>query len=332
MHINEIRRELKFNTELVQLIDTLKNIAAAQYQLMEKQKQRFYEFMAAFDGFFRVVSLVDVMNPLVRASSDVLGIVVLTSDSGFMGGLNQGVVRTALQVQGNLEDEQTALVVIGDKGALAFDAMGRRFRFFPGIHPETLYEQSLEVRDYIVSEVLAGRMGRVTVVYPKPLSFTAQTVEVLRLLPCAELFEPRAEARTNTAQPAGESLRTRLAARARRVIVESSFADIAEYLATLWVSAKLFEVFEDGKLAEFSARAVHLEGSHQKLQQQQRKIRQMFFKAVHEKIDKGMRESFAAVKTRKKRLQRVADAAARSAHDAALEAPAPSREEVAALR
>ncbi|MGQ9660801.1 MAG: F0F1 ATP synthase subunit gamma, partial [Kiritimatiellia bacterium] len=282
MHINEIRKELKFNTELVQLIETLKNIAAAQYQLMEKKKQRFYEFMEAFDGFFRVVSLVDVMNPLVRAASDILGIVVLTSDSGFMGGLNQGVVRAALQVQGNLEDDKTALVVIGDKGALAFDAMGRQFKFFPGIHPETLYEQSLEVRDYLVGEVLAGHMGRAVVVYPKPLSFTAQTVEVLRLLPCAELFKVRSRGETGPVQPTPRSLRTRLAERARRVIVESSFADIAEYLATLWVSAKLFEVFEDSKLAEFSARAVHLEGSQQKLQQQQRKIRQMFFKAVHE--------------------------------------------------
>ncbi|MCX7591203.1 MAG: F0F1 ATP synthase subunit gamma, partial [Kiritimatiellae bacterium] len=191
MHINEIRKELRFNTELVQLIETLKNIAAAQYQLMEKQKLRFYRFMEAFNGFFRVVSLVDVVNPLVRAASDVLGIVVVTSDSGFMGGLNQGVVRTSLQVQGSQSDEKTSLVVIGDKGGLAFEAMGRRFKFFPGIHPETLYEQSVEIRDYIVGEVLAGRMGRTFVVYPKPVSFTAQTIEVLRLLPCAELFEER---------------------------------------------------------------------------------------------------------------------------------------------
>ena len=44
---------------------------------------------------------------------------------------------------------------------------------------------------------------------------------------------------------------------------------MVEYLAGVWVTSKLFEVFEDSKLAEFSARAMHLEGSFQKLEKEQ---------------------------------------------------------------
>lgn len=294
MHINEIRREMRFYTELVQLVETLKNIAAAQYHAMERQKQRFQEFLDAFAGFFRVVDLAGVSHPLVRTESPVLGLVVVTSDSGFMGGLNQGVIRTALQVQGTRPDAEVSLVVIGDKGATAFSDMGRTFRFFRGIVQERLYEAALEVRDYLVAEVQERRMGRVVVVYPRPISFTAQTVERLDLLPCGELFD-----RAAPSEVAEHWRGTRLVAEARRVIVESSFEAMVEYLARTWVGSKLYEIFEDSKLAEFSARAVHLEGSHQKVQKELQKIRHLYFKAAHEKIDKGMRETFAASKKRR---------------------------------
>jgi adenine-specific DNA methylase len=77
----------------------------------------------------------------------------------------------------------------------------------------------------------------------------------------------------------------------------------------VWVTSKLFEVFEDSKLAEFSARAMHLEGSQQKVEKNYKKLRHQTFKAVHEKIDKGMRESFAARGGQRKR-QKAADQAA----------------------
>jgi hypothetical protein len=40
MQLSELRKELAFNTELVQLLETLKNIAADQYHVMEKEKDR----------------------------------------------------------------------------------------------------------------------------------------------------------------------------------------------------------------------------------------------------------------------------------------------------
>jgi ATP synthase F1 gamma subunit len=306
MQLNEIRKELQFNTELVQLIETLKNIAASQYHAMEREKERFDDFMNAFSGFFRVLDLVDVDDPLVRVTTDVLGLVVVTSDSGFMGGLNQGVQRRALAAQGDRPDDAVALVVIGDKGGVAFSDMERDFKFFPGIGQETLYEQSVEIKDYIVGEVLARRMGKVSIVYPRPLSFSAQTIEQFDILPCGELFDRTAESEVSHRL----TRNVPFLAEARNVIVESKYSDIVEYLAGVWVTSKLFEVFEDSKLAEFSARAMHLEGSFQKLQKEQKKIRHLFFKATHEQIDKGMRESFASRgKTRKKQKAQRAAAA-----------------------
>ncbi|MCK5850861.1 MAG: F0F1 ATP synthase subunit gamma [Kiritimatiellae bacterium] len=312
MQLNELKKDLQFNTDLVNLIETLKNVAGAQYHSMEKQKERFDQFMDAFSDFFRVVNLVDVDAPLVRVVSDVLGIIIVTSDSGFMGGLNQGVVRAAMDSQGDLPDDKVSLVIIGDKGQSVFSDMGRKFKFFPGIAPETIYEQAVEIKEYVMKEVMEKRMGKVVLGYPKALSFSSQSIEVVNILPCAELFDVDAES-----EVAQRTASTGILADARNVIIESSFHDILEYLAGVWVTSKLFEVFEDSKLAEFSARAMHLEGSMQKVEKEHAKVKHSVFKAVHELIDKGMRESFSAKMIKEKKKLKKKRARAKEAREAA---------------
>ena len=307
MQLSEIRKELRFNGELLNLIETLKNIAGSQYHLMEKEKERFAEFMDAFAGFFRVVNLVDVDDPLVRVVSDTLGIVVVTSDSGFMGGLNQGVLRKALEVQGTLPNDKTALVVVGDKGASTLSDQAREFKFFPGIDREKIYESAVAIKAHIVDEALARRMGRVVVVYPRPLSFSSQMIEVAELLPCGKLFD--VDAASDVSQHgAGKGF----LARSVGVVVESSYSDMVEYLAGMWVTSRLFEIFEDSKLAEFSARAMHLEGSFEKVGKEHKRVKHLAFKASHELIDKGMRESFSATKSKRGKAKRSASARARA--------------------
>lgn len=293
--LHSLRKDLKFNAEFLQLIQTLKNIAASQYHMLEREKERFEEFMNEFAGFFRVVNLVDVRDPLVRSASKVLGVVAVTSDAGFMGSLNAGVISEALELQGDRPAEQMRYIVIGEKGAAKLSEAGREFVFFRGIVQETRYEQALEVRDFIVQEVLAERMGEVVLVYPKPLSFTQQTIETIHILPCARLFDASTQSELSGRATQG------FVAEARKVVVESRFSDMVEYLAGTWVASKLYEVFEDSKLAEFAARAMHLEDSADKLEKEHKKLRHMCFRAAHEMVDKGMRESYAARrKTRRK--------------------------------
>jgi F0F1-type ATP synthase gamma subunit len=157
--LSHLRRDLRFNAEFLQLIQTLKNIAASQYHTLEREKERFAEFMDAFAGFFRVVDMVEVDNPFVRPMSDVTGVVLVTSDSGFMGGLNAGVIEAGKDVQGTQPDDKVKFVVIGEKGAMKLSEAGRTFKFFPGVSSETRFEQALEIRDDISAEVLEHRLG-----------------------------------------------------------------------------------------------------------------------------------------------------------------------------
>lgn len=294
--LSQLRRELRFNAEFLQLIQTLKNIAASQYHMMEREKERFAQFMEEFAGFFRVVDMVGVDNPLVRGGTDVLGIVLVTSDSGFMGGLNAGVIGAGFEAQGALPDDRVRLVAIGEKGAAKLSERGRTFHYFPGISQETRYEQALEIRDYLVKEVTERRMGRVTLVYPRPISFTQQTIETISLLPCGDLFDRAAVPAVSPAPAAGKGL----LADALKVVVESTFEDMVGYLSAVWVASKLYEVFEDSKLAEFAARAMHLEESAQKLEKDHKRLKHQCFRAAHEMVDKSMRESFSSRKKKKK--------------------------------
>ena len=83
---------------------------------------------------------------------------------------------------------------------------------------------------------------------------------------------------------------------------------IVEYLVETWVTQKLYEVFEDSKLAEFSARTVHLEESYQVLLEQGKGIRYQYFRGHHELVDAGMRDIFSAQIVRKnarKKMKRM---------------------------
>ncbi len=312
MQLSELKKEMRFNSELLSLVDTLKSVASSRYASLTKEKERFELFMTSFASFFRVVDLVEVNNPLVRATTDMLGLVIVTSDSGFMGGLNAGVINAAFRVQGDLGNDKTQLIIIGEKGAAKIADLGRPFKFFKGISHETRYEQAVEVTKYLMDEVKGGRIGKVVLAYPRPLSFSQQVVETINVLPCAELFDKTAKSEISERVSAH-----RLAAQARKVIVESAFEDMVEYLARTWVTSKLYEVFEDSKLAEFGARAIHLEGSHQKVEKELKKLQHQYFKASHEKIDKGMRESYSAGNIRKKK-DKAAKAAANVAAEEAL--------------
>jgi F0F1-type ATP synthase gamma subunit len=293
--LSQLRRDLRFNTEFLQLIVTLKNIAASQYHTLEREKARFAEFMEQFSGFFRVVDMVHVEAPLVRVATDVVGIVLVTSDSGFMGGLNAGVIEAGFDVQGGLPLEKVRFIVIGERGASKLDEKGLEFKAFPGINPETRFEQALEIRDYVVGEVKAKRIGKVVMVHPRALSFTQQTVDTLSLLPCGELFDKGSD--TEITRHTGVMKQI---AGARKITVESAYPDMVEYLAGMWVASKLYEVFEDSKLAEFAARAMHLEESSQKLTGELKKLKHQCFRAAHELVDKSMRESFSSRKKKKK--------------------------------
>lgn len=279
--IQKLRKELKFNVELAELLNILKGVADSEFRKLEKRKERFSRFIDAFAGFFEAMDFSSVEHPFSKGGKK-LGLIMVTSDEGFMGGLNNRVINTALSCAGS---DDAMLIVVGNWGAGYLRSLGRKFSAFAGISSEKWYKAAIELKDFIIKGSLAGSFNKLMLVYPKPVSFTIQKVEVLTILPCSELFT-----KYDKLPAAGR----------QKYIIESSLDSIIEHLLSEWVTHKLFEVFEDSKLSEFSARTVHLEESYQILLRRGKSLKQQYFRSYHEFIDRGMRETFSAQIIRKR--------------------------------
>jgi len=65
-------------------------------------------------------------------------------------------------------------------------------------------------------------------------------------------------------------------------------------VAFLWLGRVLYEALGQSRLAEFSARSMHLEQGTQELGREGVKLTQTYHRARRELIDRSMRELFAA--------------------------------------
>ena len=292
------------------MVEMLINVSLIQYHNLEKTRQkRFDTFVNSFGAFFNTVNLVDQKNPLIHKLCDKDGILVITSDSGFMGGLNIKVANCAL----SLGSSDATYFISGEKGLQPFlkknhemmSTVALVLRSEKGIDPydnkekdmeiaEVNYDQVVSIAKAIIGKVKRGEIGSLQVVYPKSITFTQVAVEHTHVLPCGGIFN--GETPVDFKRPQG------LISDFRKVIVESSYEDIVDYLSETWLVYKLMEIFEDSKLAEFSARAIHLSGSKDYLKKEFVKMDKLSKDMIGERIDKQLREINSA-KNQAKRLK-----------------------------
>lgn len=273
--IREFKEDLQFNTGLIELLEIMKNTAVFQFRALQARKERFDLFFNTVESFFSFMGRKTYVNKLINPASKREAILIVTSDEGFVGGINSQVVNEAFLHPGAPMAE---IAVVGERGARYLKDTRKSFVPFKGAaaaRDRRILAAALT--DYILTGVKEGRFGRVTAAYPKPISFMLQKVEIVTILP---IFPE---------SPTCDTPKDR-----RQLIVESPLDEIIYYLAEELITEKLFCILEDSKLSEFAARAIHLEGSSQDLAEKNKKVRLQYFKAYHEIIDKSTRELFAA--------------------------------------
>ncbi len=275
--LSQIKKDIDFNANLYNLVEVLKEIAISQYRLLEKEVKTFDTVFTALSEIYDAVHTGKLEHPLLQVSGRQPGIIALTSDAGLLGGLNMNVMTQALK---EADKEKARLIVIGERGEKYADGSGLSLITFKGIKDETRFEQAQELRDYILKEEMGGRLGELKIVYPFALSIVSQQVKTLQLFPVAKLekFRPAEPAAAGAADP----------------ILESSVGDIMEYWIYLYLGQRFFQIFGLSRLAELSARYVHLENSKTKIDQLNKELKLQYFRQRHELIDRNMRELFAA--------------------------------------
>ena len=272
----QLKQEIQFNQRLGGLLDALKSIAAQQFQALERTLRTNPVCTEAVRKIAGTFDLEHFSHPMTQRSGPV-GVIIVTSDTGLLGGLNQQVVSTGLQEYRRQPGE---LMVVGERGVAYVREHGLACHTFNSVQEHERRALVAKIRDYAINQVLSGKLASLAIAYPRALSFTMQRVEIIRILPCWEWF------RDSTA-PRGVLTRG-------SILLESTISEVLEYLVWFWLGQQLHEVFLQSRLAELAARSVHLEGSSQELQRRGKKLRLRYFRERHEVIDRSMRELFAA--------------------------------------
>lgn len=273
--IARLKQEIQFTGQLGGLLDTIKAIASQQFQALERTartNQALFDAITAIAGTF---DLDRMTHPFIGGTGP-MGVIAVTSDTGLVGGLNQQVMSAALQ---EYRRAPGVLMVVGERGVAYARDYGLPCRAFGGVVDHDRRALASQVREHALNRVLQGKIGTLSIVYCRALSFTMQRVEVIRALPCTEWF------RTSP---------VRRGARSGLILLESPVLGMLEYLVWIWLGQTLYEVFGWSRLAELSARSVHLEGSSQELKRQVKKLQLRYFRERRELIDRNIRDLFSA--------------------------------------
>jgi len=294
--LNEIKKELEFNNDLIKLLEIMKNISIAYYQSLLASKSTFSPYMEAVEGFFHLLDIERIEHPFVREYTEKKAVIIFSSDEGFMGSLNAQIINAGLE---EIKKGKGEVVILGEKGRDYLIDLGKKVRpkeelkgvvlereedfvFFSRVSTEMRKEMASSLKDYLLKGIKERRFSKVIVFYARPLSFLFQKVEKVILFPILSAFPSLAEK-----QGAEDK-------RQKPPIVESSPEEIIEYLMERWLAERLIEIIEESRLSELSARAIHLEKSKENLEREQKRIKLRYFRAYHEFVDKNIRETFSA--------------------------------------
>ena len=272
-----LKEDLRTLQDLVGAITIMKQLAANRLQQLETLQTSFDDLTNALQEFFYWMDTEEIKHPFFKRQLPAQLILLITTDMGFLGGLNTAVIQEGLQ--DFREDRGDGLAVIGSRGKNYLLELGYSLHAsFAGISDSIQREQIHAVKDFVTKQLLEMRFGGVQVVYPHFHSISHQSVKKFDLFPC-------------TAIPLE---RKRALNREEHFIVESPLDAMISYLAELWASERLHAIFLHSKLSELAARSLYLEETEQDLESEKKKLNLLYFRRVHEELDQNIREVVAA--------------------------------------
>jgi F-type H+-transporting ATPase subunit gamma len=274
--LKQLKNDMQFNQELSGLIDILKAVASSQFRHLQARREIFMRFNKCLDGFFTMVNFLKSTHLFLKEDLSLpQGILIITSDEGFLGGLNNQIANAGLDLLKSGDE----IIVLGEKGARFFEEAKVPFLYFSAITEDIEYARAEDIKDYLINAFLKKRFGKIMVVYPKFVSFSVQEVKIEQLLPYPIQTH---EGKKVDTRPKEE------------IIVEPSEERIIDYLIRVWLLDKIYNIFWESKLSEWAARVMHLEGSSQELNRIAKKLNFSYFRSLHEISDKNIREIFAS--------------------------------------
>jgi len=140
---NKVKGELVDAVQMVNLIQTLKDIADNKYYTLTSQKGKFRRFGETFFEFFRMLSHTEVSHPLVSNKNPKTGILVVTIEGSFLGEFNNKIFRAGMEEFENNSD--AVFIGVGEKCADRLKPHTPNLKLFEGMEKVGLYETALQI-------------------------------------------------------------------------------------------------------------------------------------------------------------------------------------------
>lgn len=179
-----LRKDLAFNKVMENIIEVLKGVAATEYFHLQTKRKSFNEFEVRLRDLFAQVDIHDFQHPFLGSPAAANNIILITSDTGFLGELNMSVVNYGLLQYKN----DDLLTVVGKEGIRYIGERGIQYVSFPSIDDDISYGSVVKLRDHIIKEFLGKKLSNTVIVYPHFVSFSVQKIEQFQLFPCRFLF------------------------------------------------------------------------------------------------------------------------------------------------
>lgn len=279
----QLRQDFEVSRTLGDIIDVLKTAATIQFRTLQ-QKEKFNEtFSKEINLCIKILLEKKVKHPYLLERKELKStIVVVTSDEGFLGGLNTLLINKTMDQKHSPNDE---IVVLGERGARYLEDLNQKFIFFPGVTDQVRYEEVTKVRDYLLNGYRKN-IGRIIIVYPEFVSLTLQRVTAMKFLP----WTPEVHLNNDDVALKAQFSKIFL----DEVLIEPDNRWVLEAVIDLWSGYKLQDIFWSAKQSEFAARIMHLEGSTQELNFLTHKLSLEYFRQIHALKDKIIREISAS--------------------------------------
>ncbi|MFA5793490.1 MAG: FoF1 ATP synthase subunit gamma [Candidatus Brocadiia bacterium] len=287
--LSELNNDISFNREMNELMNILRQTAVIEFQALFNRRKgmgHFEKYVGLIQEFFKIEALKHNHHPLFTNPKNKVLVIFITTDMGFLGGLNTEIIETGLR-QLTKRDE-AHILVIGDKGYNYLEDFGKSFDYLGGISNEVRFNEAEKIRDYVYAFSIKNNIGRVIISYPRFISFSRQEIDMFTLIPCGYLFESQTEPGQEPKAP----VTPRTAAPRVPYLFEPYLDKVIDYLIRTWVGLKIYDILWHSKLSEFSARAMHLDSSMDELKEMKKDIQRQYFKSKHEIADRTIRDIF----------------------------------------
>jgi F-type H+-transporting ATPase subunit gamma len=270
--VAKLKGNLEFNKNLGELIDVMKLAATLQFNQFRSGQESSAEFLSSLEVALNAVSRQRIEAAFLNPRPNLpAGIILMSSDEGFLGELNELLVNKLMDIR----EARDRIIVLGRQGADYLEELKLDFVTLPSADEKLKFASAQKLRDEIFSPYLKGAIGKIHIIYARFVNITLQQIESETLLPLTGF---------SSAPPASHE----------EFIIEPNINSVIQGWVKLWLGFRLYQIMWSSKLAEFAARIMHLEGSIQELNRINQHLKLEYFKYLHSLSDKAIREISAS--------------------------------------